>query len=294
MDMHQLTDIFCQLDDFCNTLDDHTQDYMLTGPMRGKRGPSSGLAISEVMTILVMFQRSRVRDFKNFYLGLLCRYYKSYFPKIPCYAHFVRLMQRAIFPLCIFTQLRAGRQTGIYYIDSSCLPVCHIKRSSRHKVFDLAAEYGHTSVGWFFGLKLHLVINDRGELIAFKITRGNRHDSQEAVPLLKKFKGLAFGDKGYLGKKIFEELFATGLKLITRSRKNMKNKPVISPSEKQLLNKRGIIETVIGHLKHCFQVWHTRHRSIMNALTHLIAALAAYAIEPLQLRNIKMLTNCSE
>jgi Transposase DDE domain len=257
-------------------------------------GPSSGLAISEVMTILILFQSSRVRDFKNFYLGLLCPYYKSYFPKLPCYAHFIRLMQRAIFPLCIFTQLRAGRQTGIYYIDSSCLPVCHIKRSSRHKTFDLAAEYGHTSVGWFFGLKLHLVINDRGELIAFKITRGNRHDSKEAVPLLKKLKGLAFGDKGYLGKKIFEELFAGGLKLITRSRKNMKNKPVISRCEKQLLNKRGMIETVIGHLKHCFQVWHTRHRSIMNALTHLIAALAAYTLQPLQLGNLKMLANCTK
>jgi hypothetical protein len=292
MDMHQLTDIFCEIDDFCNTLDTHTQDYMLTEQMRGKRGPSSGLAISEVMTILIMFQSSRVRDFKNFYLGLLSRYYKCYFPKLPCYSHFIRLMQRAIFPLCIFTQLRAGRQTGIYYNDSSCLPVCHIKRSSRHKTFDLSAEYGHTSVGWFFGLKLHLVISDRGELIAFKITRGNRHDSKEAVPLLKKLKGLAFGDKGYLGKKIFEELFTAGLKLITRSRKNMKNKPVISRFEKQLLNKRGMIETVIGHLKHCFQVWHTRHRSIMNALTHLVSALAAYTIQPLQLGNLKMLTNC--
>ena len=292
MDRHQLTDIFCEVDDFCNTLDVYTQDYMLMGPMKGKRGPSSGLAISEIMTILLMFQSSRVRDFKNFYTGLLWRYYKCDFPRLPCYAHFIRLMQRAIFPLCIFTQLKAGRQTGIYYIDSSCLPVCHIKRSSRHKTFSAIAEYGHTSVGWFFGLKLHLVINDRGELIAFKMTRGSRHDSKEAVPLLKKLKGLAFGDKGYLGKKIFEQLFNSGLKLITRSRKNMKNKSRLSQSERQLLNKRGIIETVIGHLKHCFQVWHTRHRSIMNALTHLVAALAVYTIQPLMLGNIKMLTNC--
>ena len=294
MDMHQLTDIFCQIDDFCNTLDTYTQDYMLTRPMKSKRGPGCGLAMSEIMTILVMFQSSRVRDFKNFYIGLLCAYYRSYFPNLPSYARFVSLMQRAIFPLSIFTQLRAGQQTGIYYIDSSCLPVCHIKRSSRHQTFDAIAEYGHTSVGWFFGLKLHLVINDRGALIAFKITRGNRHDSKEAVPMLKKLKGLAFGDKGYLGKKIFETLIAGGLKFITRSRKNMKNKPIISRSEKLLLNQRGIIETVIGHLKHCFQVWHTRHRSIMNALTHLVSALAAYTLAPLQLGTIKILTNCSK
>lgn len=294
MDMHQLTDIFCQIDDFCNTLDSHTEDYMLTGPLKGKRGPSCGLIISEIMTVLLMFQSSRVRDFKNFYTGLLCAYYRDYFPKLPSYERFVYLMQRAIFPLSIFTQLKAGERTGIYYIDSSCLPVCHIKRSSRHRTFEAVAEYGHTSVGWFFGLKLHLVINNRGQLMAFKITRGNCHDSKQAVPLLKKFKGLAFGDKGYLGNKIFEELIAGGLKLITRSRKNMKNKPLISRYEKQLLNQRGMIETVIGHLKHCFQVWHTRHRSIMNALTHLVSALAAYTLQPLCLGSIKMLTNCSK
>ena len=127
--------------------------------------------------------------------------------------------------------LKAGKQTGIYSIDSSCLPVRHIKRSSRHQTFDQVADYGHTSVGWFFGLTLHLVINTRGELMAFKIA-GNRHDSKEAFPLLKKLKGLAVGDKGYLGKKIFEALFNAGIKLITRSRKNMKNKPVLSCVEK--------------------------------------------------------------
>lgn len=111
--------------------------------------------------------------------------------------------------------------------------------------------------------------------------------------MLKKLKGLAFGDKGYLGKKIYQELISGGLKLITRSRNNMKNKPVISSYERRLLNKRGMVETVIGHLKHCFQVWHSRHRSIMNALTHLVAALAAYSIQPLQLGDIKMLSRCS-
>ncbi len=104
-------------------------------------------------------------------------------------------------------------------------------------------------------------------------------------------KGLGFGDKGYLGKKIFEELIAGGLKLITRTRKNMKTKPHLSRYERQLLNQRGIIETVIGHLKHCYQVWHTRHRSIMNALTHLVAALAAYTIQPLQLGALNMLVS---
>ncbi len=266
---------------------------MLTGPTKSNRGPSCGLSISEIMTILVMFQMSRFRDFKNFYAGFLSFYHKSYFPNLPSYGRFVNLINRAIFPLTIFTQVKAGKQTGIYYIDSSCLPVCHIKRSKRHKTFDSIAEYGKTSVGWFFGLKLHIVTNDKGELLAFKITKGSKSDSQEAVPLLKSFKGLAFGDKGYIGKKIFEELISGGLKLLTRKRKNMKDKLDLSSYERQLLNQRGIIETVIGHLKHCYQVWHTRHRSIFNAMTHLVAALAAYVIEPLKLSAIKLLAKCA-
>jgi hypothetical protein len=293
MDVHQLISIFVEMDDFCKELDTHSQHYFLSGPIKNKRGPNCSLAISEIMTILVMFQMSRFRDFKNFYTGFLCAYYKRDFPKLPSYERFVELMKRAIFPLTIFTQLKAGKQTGLYYIDSSCLPVCHIKRSRRHKTFDSIAEYGKTSVGWFFGLKLHIVTNHEGRLLAFKITRGNRSDAKEAVPLLKSLKGLAFGDKGYIGKKIFEELIDKGLKLITRKRKNMKETFDLSCYEKQLLNQRGIIETVIGHLKHCYQVWHTRHRSIMNAMTHLVAALAAYAIEPLKVSAIKLLANCS-
>ena len=90
--------------------------------------------------------------------------------------------------------------------------------------------------------------------------------------------------------KVFEELMNGGLKLITRKRKNMKNDPILSTFEKQLLNQRNLIETVIDHLKHHYQVWHSRHRSIINALTHLVAALAAYAIEPLKLSAIKLLS----
>jgi len=293
MDIRQLVSIFCQVDDFCKELDQYSEHYLLTGPTKGKRGPVGGLAISEIMTILIMFQMSKFRDFKNFYSGFLAFYHKSYFPGMPSYERFISIMNRAIFPLTIFTQVNGGKRTGIYYIDSSCLPVCHLKRSKRHKTFDAIAEYGRTSVGWFFGLKLHIVTNDKGELLAFKVTRGSRSDGKEALPLLNSLEGLAFGDKGYLGKKLFDELLEKGLKLITRKRKNMKEKLNLSSYEKQLLNQRGIIETVIGHLKHYYQIWHTRHRSIFNAMTHLIAALAAYAVEPLKLSAIKLIASCS-
>lgn len=285
---HQLVSIFCEIDDFCKELDVYTQHKLLSGPTKGRRGPCCQLALSEIMTILVMFHFVRFRDFKTFYIGYLEEYWQSYFPNLPSYNRFIELIPRAIFPLTLFTQLKGGKRTGIYYIDSSCLPVCHLKRQRRHKTFDEIASFGRTSIGWFFGLKLHLVTNERGELIAFKVTSGSTSDSKSAKSLLSALQGLAFGDKGYIGKKLFETLFQKGLKLITRKRKNMESM-VISEYEQQLLNRRNTIETVINHLKHHYQVWHTRHRSVINAMTHLISSLAAYAIEPLKLSAIKLL-----
>lgn len=290
--MHQLTTIFCQMDDFYNEFNKHSTHFLLPAPApTHQHGPACGLAISEIMTILVMFHMIRFRDFKTFYCGYVQQYYRREFPGLPSYERFIAIMNRAILPLLIFTQLHSGKRSGVYYIDSSCLPVCHLKRSKRHKVFDNIAQYGKTSVGWFFGLKLHIVINNQGQLIAFKMTQGNQHDATEAVSLLKNLSGLTFGDKGYIGKRIFEELLSKGMKLITRKRKNMKEGVSLSEYEKQLLNQRGIIETVIGHLKHHYQIWHSRHRSILNAMTHLTAALSAYVIEPLSISAIKLLSN---
>jgi hypothetical protein len=289
---HQLVAIFCELDDFCKELDTYSQHYLLEGDaQKSPRGPACKLAMSEIMTILVMFQMMRFRDFKTFYCGFLQVYWRSYFSYLPSYQRFIEIMQRATFPMALFAQLKSGKRTGIYYVDSSGLPVCHLKRQRRHKTFQAVAQFGKSSVGWFFGLKLHLVINDKGALIAFKITQGNHSDTKAAEPLLKSLEGLAFGDKGYISKKLFEALLGNGLKLITRFRKNMKNVLSINAYEKQLLNQRNLVETVIGHLKQHYQVWHTRHRSIMNAMTHLVSALAAYAIEPLKLSAIKLITN---
>jgi len=289
MDMNQLTRIFCEVDDFCKELNRYTMGKFLPSPTT-RRGPACSLSDSEIMMILILFQSSRFRDFKNYYNHFLSTYYKNAFPNLPSYNRFIEIMNRVIFHLILFAQINSGKRTGIYYIDSTCLPVCHIKRSRRHKTFEEIAEYGRTSVDWFFGLKLHLVINDRGELIAFKITSGKQNDAKAGESIMENLQGFMFGDKGYLGKELFSRLLIKGLKLITRGRKNMKEK-IFSPFEKQLLDKRGIIETVINHFKHHFQIWHTRHRSVLNAMTHLMAGIAAYVIEPLKISAIKVLAS---
>lgn len=292
MDMNQLTRIFCELDDFCKELNQHMAGNLLPSPLgvARQRGPACCLSDSEIMMIVILFQSSCWRNFKNYYIHFLCVHYKTAFPNLPSYNRFIEIMNRVIFHLILFSQINSGKRTGIYYIDSTCLPVCLLKRSKRHKTFDEIAQYGRTSVGWFFGLKLHLVINDCGELIAFKITSGKQHDVKAGESILESLQGLGFGDKGYLGKELFSRLLEKGLKLITRSRKNMKEK-IYSSFEKQLLDKRGIIETVINHFKHHYHIWHTRHRSVLNAMTHLMAGIAAYVIEPLKISAIKLLAS---
>lgn len=286
----QLITIFCEIDDFCKELSKNTTHPLLSSPKKGKRGPACCLSISEIMLIQILFQMIGYRNFKTFYTGFLQKYWSKYFPTLPSYNRFVELQNLALFPLTLFVQFRSGKKTGIYYIDSSCLSVCHLKRSKRHKTFEHIAQYGKTSVGWFFGLKIHLVINNHGELIAFKVTQGNKHDSTAAESLLNSLNGLTFADKGYIGKKLFEKLLARGLKLITRNRKNMKERLKLSSYEQQLLNQRGLIETVFNCLKHKYQIWHSRHRSVFNAMTNLVAALAAYVIEPLKLSSFKLLS----
>lgn len=287
LNVHDIITIFCQIDDFCNELDEYSA-HQFIGEFSHKRGPETRLSLSEIMTLLIGFQTLRFRNFKAFY-NFAQEHWKVYFPELVSYQRMVELIKLALGPLTLFTQFNSGRRTGIYYVDSSALPVCLLRRQKRHKTFETIAKFGKTSMGWFFGLKLHLVINDKGQMIAFKITRGSRNDAIEACSMLKVLEGLAFGDKGYLGKKIFEELLAGGLKLITRKRKNMAQDK-LSQYEQQLLDQRNLIETVFNHLKHHYQVWHTRHRSVINAMTHLIAALAAYVIDPLKLSAIKLLS----
>ncbi len=187
---HQLVSIFCEVDDFCKEFDKNISQLQITDQTKSRRGPPCCLSISEIMVIQILFQMIGYRNFKTFYTGFLAVFWHQYFPALPSYQRFVELMARAIFPLTLFTQLKSGRKTGIYYIDASCLPVCHIKRSKRNKVFKEIADYGRTSVGWFFGLKIHLVINNHGELIAFKMTRGNVHDGAAAKSLLSSLEGL--------------------------------------------------------------------------------------------------------
>src|SRR4051794_14346395 len=192
---------------------------------------------------------------------------------MPCYEHFVSLQKSAFVPLVFFLVSHLGSKTGLSYIDSTALPVCDNHRISRHKVFADLAQRGKTSMGWFFGFKLHLVFNNRNEIVALKLTPGNVHDTTPVPALTRELTGKLFGDKGYIGQKLAEDLLR--LTLFTRVRKNMKSLP-LSLQDKALLNARNMADKI----KEFSSLNLSKHRTVINAFVHIIAAITAYQINP--------------
>ena len=188
-------------------------------------------------------------------------------------------MPSLIIPLCAYLQHCHGTCTGISFIDSTALAVCDNRRIAQHKVFEGLAARGHSSTGWFFGFKLHLVVNDCGEILGVCVTPANVDDRSCVPDLCQQLWGKLFGDKGYLSKPLFEQLFAQGLQLITKLRKNMKNQ-LMPLSDKLLLRKRALIETINDQLKNISQIEHSRHRSLAGFMSNLLAGLIAYCHQP--------------
>jgi hypothetical protein len=246
--------LFCDVDDFWQAMEQQRQQALPAYVGQKRREP--GLCASEIMTILIHFHQTGYRCFK--------RYYEK---------HVLKHLRRA------YALSRCGRCTGISFVDSTPLRVCHNRRITRHKVFTDRAARGQSSTGWFYGFKLHLVVNDRGDILAFQLTSGNVDDRVPVPKLAAKLFGKLFGDKGYLSTPLFQTLFEQGLQLVTNLRSNMKNK--LTPlADKLLLRKRWIIETINDQLKNMSQIEHSRHRSPVNFIVNVLAGLIAYMWQP--------------
>lgn len=270
--------VFCDVDDFCQVFLPAWQRQLLTSGER-RRQRACRLTLSEILTILTAFHQSQYRTFKAFYLLHLSQHARREFPDLLSYTRFVALIPRALMPLCVYLNTRHGTPTGIAFTDSTTWIVCHNRRIHSHKVFKQIARRGKNSMGWFFGFKLHLVVNDRGELLAFRITPGNVDDRQPVPDLTQGLTGKLIADRGYISQRLFDELWERGLHLITKIRKNMQNK-LMPLMDKLLLRKRAIIESINDQLKNIQQIEHTRHRSVINAMVNVLAALVAYTYQP--------------
>lgn len=280
-DILTLVSIFCDVDDFCKQFEPEWNRALIENLTSGKkkRDRKTELPLSEAITIVVMFHKTRYRTFKDYYIRFVLGSLKPYFPKILSYSRFVNLMKTCLFPLFIFSQGCLGQCTGISFIDSTILTVCHARRIHSHRVFRNMAKRGKTSTGWFFGFKLHLIINDVGEILAYMLSTGNIDDRVPVSELSKDVFGKLFGDKGYISQELFLKLYERGLEIITKLKRNMKNK-LMNLIDRILLRSRGVIESVNNKLKADCQIEHHRHRSRWNFLVNLVSGIVAYSYDP--------------
>lgn len=273
----KLTQLFCDVDDFCQTFIPEWKKGQLTHGKKKHNRPHR-MTFSEIITLIVSYHQSGYRTFKWFYQKHVQKYWRTAFSGLLSYNRFVEIMPEILVPLTAFLKSRCGTTHGIAFIDSTPLAVCKNIRIPRHKTFADEAGRGKSSTGWFYGFKLHLVVNDQGDILSFCLTPGNVDDRKPVPKLVKTLFGKLFGDRGYISKKLVQELDNQNVTLITTLKKNMKPQH-LDTFDKLMLRKRSIIETINDQLKNIFDIEHSRHRSLSNYLLNIIACLVAYSYQ---------------
>ena len=266
--------LFCCLDDFAMLFEEWERHHLIPSSCQRRRHGKLSLGRCSLSWSSSTFPPTRISSISGITASTSST--GTTLANSPA-SRFVRLMPRLLLPLYMLLQYFRGEQTGIYFADSTKPAVCHNARISRNRVFQGMAKRGRNAMGWFFGFKLHLLINHKGQLMAFKITAGSADDRKPLQALTAAVQGKVFADKGYLSQALLKRLWQRGLHLVTSIRRNMKNylMPVL---DKLLLRKRFIIETLFNKLKSGMGLEHTRHRSPMNALVHILSCLAAYTL----------------
>lgn len=274
----KITEIFYLTDEFCKEFQKSIDGHLIGNT--AKKKPK--MEQSEVITILIIFHGMQFKNLKHFYLNYVQIHLTHLFPKTVSYNRFVELSQQVNLPMTIFLKTCClGDCTGITYTDSTPIRVCKNKRIKRNKVFKGIAEVGKSTMGWFYGFKLHLIVNEKGDILNFVITQGNVDDREplKNQKFVEKIKGKLYADKGYISAKLTQLLFVDGIQLITGIRDKMKN-CLLELKDKILLRKRSVIETINDELKNICQVEHSRHRSFTNFISNLISGLIAYSFFP--------------
>ena len=256
MNIDLLIQIFIDVDDFFIQYQQEICKMRLSGRQKGKRMRKSKLSESEMMTIAIAFHQSHYTNFKAFYNEYVCKFWNDLFPDLVSYERFNQTQSRIMLPMIMFLNHHAlGVSRGVNFIDSTPLRVCHIKREKQHKTFKNIASKGKSTMGWFFGFKLHLIINDRGEILSFYLSKANVDDRNIQVlsSLTKNIFGKLYGDRGYISQKLADFLWNDGISLVYKRRKNMK-KQNLSDEDKLFLRKRALIECVNDELKNICNV----------------------------------------
>lgn len=278
----KVIEIFCIIDEFNKNLNaELTKNLQLPshdGKGKHYRNRKSRLSESEIMTILVCYNFGTYRNFKEYYLNCIRGQLRQEFPDAVSYNRFVEFMPRVFFKMIMFMKLYAfGKCSGISFVDSTMIPVCHNVRRYFNKEFKGLAKNGKGTMGWCHGFKLHLLCNDRGEIITFCLTGANVDDRNDRVwsVFAKVLYGKVFADRGYIKKELFEHLFDQGITSRTRTESQNEEQTHAHVGQNPA-QKRYIIECINELLKNKANLVHSRHRSIHNFMMNLCSALTAY------------------
>lgn len=284
-----IIELYYWVDEFCKIYASQLKEgYLGCNKKRHREGKMS---LSERLTIMIYYHLSGYKCFKYFYNQRICQWYKSEFPETISYNRFIQLIETLLFPMALMLHVIKGEKTGTYFMDATSLSVCHNKRIERNKTFEGIAKRGKSTMGWFYGFKLHMVINNLGQIMAVRITTGNTDDRVPVPTITKGLEGVVVADKGYISKKLFDAMYEKGLRILTGIRKNMKN-VLMSIGDKSLIRKRFLIESQFHVLKDIMDINHTRHRSPINFLVNVLSALIGYQItHPLKSQNLSLIQN---
>lgn len=268
--------LYCNVDDFCKGFEPWYKNQLVCDSGTKSRIRKSQLKLSEILTILLSYHESGMSCFKYYYLNLN-QSGKDLFPGLVHYSRFCRLAKRSFPALVCMLKSMMGEASEYLFIDSTPVTVCHNLREKRHRTFKGLAAKGRTSTGFFFGFKLHMIFNTNGQIVRLVITKGNVDDRTPVRGMMKGIKAKLIGDKGYLSQSLFDDLFKNGSTLITKLKRNMKNK-LMPLQDKLMLLKRSFVESIFSSIKACCSFVHHRHRSVLGGFSHIISGLISYQI----------------
>lgn len=262
--------LFCLIDDLCKSL---------FGEEMYTTGRKAKLTRSELITLSVIFSLTGQNTFHGFYRVFILN---RYFTDLPEYSRLLRNIKAVSYETNILLQAlllvnRQQHKSQLMLIDSAPLPVCRNKRIFNYSVTELA-DRGMSSMGWFFGFKVHIIVTVEGTLLQFMITPGNTSDKDHELlkKMFKGLKGIAVGDKGYVSYPLKEKLVKQGILLLTGMYKTTKQ--IVTDTYQVMMKLRQLVETSIGSVKFRSNCASSLPRSIDGYFWRYVSALFTYVI----------------
>ncbi len=274
-----LITIYCFVEDFLKGILGSIKYALKRPDQNTPPTPKRNLTLAELVSLAIFKSVSGHRNWKDFYQNIKS-YHKKDFPGLPVYENFLRAMNAlSLVALLLlhgfmefFKSITSKEDPKL--TDSTKLEVCKIKREFTHKVAKRIARKAKSSMGWFYGFKLHIICNGLMQILNFRITSGNTDDRKGLEMIWDDIFGMIIADAGYLGEDWQKKAQNLGKHLLTGVRANMKK--IMTETQHKLLKLRQCAETVFSVLKLRFGIESTLPRSELGFFAHYIWSITAY------------------